>query len=691
MPVIAQDYWEVVGAPAQVIINSMSDVSVPSISANVTITNEGTSGYEYKYEYCVVADENNQCGGGDDVAFASAAKFIQAGESWTTNLNLTVANIGNYWFKTVVWWGTEASGASRTFTATTEEAAPLPGGGGFVAVPSVSLDTIYNKLLEVQNELGFHDKTRTAYQDMLLVKNWLGALPDQLSQPMYKELTDTSIQLNKTVTLLGEKIDPLSSGFKSLLEVSQANVSDLKEIKNKLADLRAISSVTRRSVEQIITEPIVEAWMTFHSVQFNFLISNPLAETKTLNFKSYLPAEVKPEHILDLGGLSIDYDPNAATYYVHSNITLGPGQSVTEKVEIKDIWVFSEEEIESLKKQAETLTGPLVKTQYEAQGAILKNQNESVLNIILLNQKENYRTPQDHIVNYRTDVEKMAEVKKNLEKMKDLVVQVGASQGMVGKVGGIQTFATWGIILAIVFGLGLLAAVIFAMWRQQTMLITAAMGISREEAMAQLGETRRKKKTTERGVLKSVATGAGEISQKARSRAPAVQLVIRRLPWKKILVWVVVISVLVILGIVAIKFAPGLFGKQEIKLNLTPTMPQEKPAERAVIPETQDNAEIFFSNEDEKKETAAIEEVANLPNQSSQSSDGTGQVKLTILDTAGRLNVRDKASPDGKIITKVFSNEQYEYTDEKNGWYFITIPKGKNGWVFGEYVQKIEN
>lgn len=124
------DYWEVTSSPAQVLINEVTDLTTPSILANVTITNEGLVGYEYDYEWCVVTDSGNPCGGGNDVYYASAAKFINPGEDFNTNLSATVPDAGNYIFKLVVYFGTENSKASRTFTATGDSAPPGGGGGG---------------------------------------------------------------------------------------------------------------------------------------------------------------------------------------------------------------------------------------------------------------------------------------------------------------------------------------------------------------------------------------------------------------------------------------------------------------------------------------------------------------------------------------------------------------------------------
>ena len=120
------DYWLVSGSPAQVIINSVTG-NVPNASANLTITNEGLAGYEYQYEWCVVSSVNNDCGGGDDIYRGTGAKFINPGEDWNTDLTATVPVAGNYIFKTIVYFGTEKSGSSRTFTITNP---PVGGGGG---------------------------------------------------------------------------------------------------------------------------------------------------------------------------------------------------------------------------------------------------------------------------------------------------------------------------------------------------------------------------------------------------------------------------------------------------------------------------------------------------------------------------------------------------------------------------------
>ena len=128
----ATDYWNLSTSPTQVIITGIQSLIVPNITADVRITNEGTASYEYQYEWCVVSNQNNACGGGDDVYYGSAAKLINPGENFDTTLAATVPSPGTYYFKVVVYYGSLSSRASTQFTAVsnTPVTPPSSGGGG---------------------------------------------------------------------------------------------------------------------------------------------------------------------------------------------------------------------------------------------------------------------------------------------------------------------------------------------------------------------------------------------------------------------------------------------------------------------------------------------------------------------------------------------------------------------------------
>ncbi len=483
------DYWEVESSPAQVTIPSMEDVSITDVTANVTITNEGSAGYEYQYEYCVVSNENNQCGGGDDVAYASGAKYLNVGEDWNTQLTLTVDTVGDYYFKVVVYYGTETSGASRLFSATgegqeEEEVTPLPGGGTGTSSQEPTLEVIYSELIKLKQQLGTNQivgADQTFYQKVDLIDE------------VYETLNYTT-SLLVGAGALTNRIDVTSPSFQGLLEINKEQKDDIKTITNKLLDIQAVSDVTRKIVEQKAPEPVVETWMTFGSVDINFLITNPSNSQQTLPFKAYLPAEVKPENILELDGLNIDFDANANTYFVYGEITLHPKESVTRTVKIADIWEFKQEEFDSLKNQAKELTDALDRTNYHTQGVLLKNEIDSTLNIIKISQEESYSSPQEHIVTYRENLEKMNAVKSNMDQLKALVVEAGAKQDVVGRIGGIETVSTWGIIIAILTGFGLMTLVLFSMWRYQMALAGPQMKVRKRAVKKTCSKKAKKKK-----------------------------------------------------------------------------------------------------------------------------------------------------------------------------------------------------
>jgi hypothetical protein len=117
------------GAPAQVLVLGVSDVSVSTIVGDVRITNEGVTAYEYQYTWCVTNSDVNLCGGGDDVFNSSAAKLIQPGENWDISLPATVSIAGNYWFHVQVQFGSDTSYAHQSFTAV-DDSSSSGGGGG---------------------------------------------------------------------------------------------------------------------------------------------------------------------------------------------------------------------------------------------------------------------------------------------------------------------------------------------------------------------------------------------------------------------------------------------------------------------------------------------------------------------------------------------------------------------------------
>jgi len=159
------DYWKLTGSPAEVSIISISGTAYPIITADVIIANEGNAGYEYDYEYCIVPKESYQCGGFDDIDYGAGSKVILRGQSWNTRLTLNVEQPGTYWFKVIVYYNSQASGATKSFTAVIQTPAPQViivsgGGGGGGSVSTVNVFPVSKKQFVVGTayQLSSNDK-----------------------------------------------------------------------------------------------------------------------------------------------------------------------------------------------------------------------------------------------------------------------------------------------------------------------------------------------------------------------------------------------------------------------------------------------------------------------------------------------------------------------------------------------------
>lgn len=445
-------YWTVTGSPAQVKINGMASVTIPNIAADVTITNEGDSAQEYQYTWCVVANQADSCTGPSVIDAASAAKLLQPGESFDTILALTVPVAGTYWFKLTVGYGSEVSAAHRSFVATAGPAVP-----------------------PVASSSGGSETPTT-----------LASLRGQLEA--------NALSLQQVLAAVGV-VNARTSGIANLLAMGEEHTATLHDIQNKMADLKAVANMVRRLGDNA-SGSVVETYMKFNSVELHMLIANPDDRPAKVRVKSYLPEEATKEVITSTDGLDLAYDPTAKAYYVSGEIALGPGESVVRKIVMNDIWIFDKGKLADLLAEAKEIAAGLDKTQYSAQASLLLSDIKSKVSQIRTSQENSYDTPEHHIVVYRQNLATYAQVNDSLQRLKDLLVQSGASQGLLGRIGGIQTFATWGIIIAMVLGFALMAAIIFAMWRNQMMLTAMAMNrMSQEEVqeafMRRSGKRRR--------------------------------------------------------------------------------------------------------------------------------------------------------------------------------------------------------
>lgn len=203
------------------------------------------------------------------------------------------------------------------------------------------------------------------------------------------------------------------------------------------------------------------------------LVVNPSkTQVQEALLKAYLPQEVKPEDIVNLGDLKIDYDIDRALYYVYKEFELAPGESAARSVEIRDVWIVPKAEIEALNNQAKELGEKLKKTAYFEKSVVIQKDIEAKSAEILTKQENAVDVlPQTHIAVYRENVKTLNSIKNNLAKLDEMLLKVELTGPSGGARERVSVRATWWVIIAVIISLGLLSLILYILWHRQAVIV----------------------------------------------------------------------------------------------------------------------------------------------------------------------------------------------------------------------------
>ena len=375
--------------------------------------------------------------------------------------------------------------------------------------------TIYDKAnsaattaTSLQAELGYNGKTVTAYQDLQTLKGYVDTLETSIglendastASTLFGRLkkvqdkvdtlsviqtdlrgilnqwgTDNNIpSLYTKIVDIRTKLDTIGT-VSTTTSLSQTTINDianisnvlnqttitnkiLKELKNEVLTLSAVSEINRTLIEKTANKPIVKTFLLEGSVIFRSLITNPsTAVSQTEHFIYYLPAEVKREDILETDKeLTLGFDTGKGQLFATGDIKLAPSETKTVSIRVENIWKISTKEVESLQKQTEELYKPLVGTAYFGQAVTIKSDNDVALSKVLELSK-NGTTPEAKIKDYKEAQLLLKEVRVKIDRLKDLVSSASSAGSLTGFVGGAQVLAVWGLIVVMVAGFIFLA------------------------------------------------------------------------------------------------------------------------------------------------------------------------------------------------------------------------------------------
>lgn len=176
------------------------------------------------------------------------------------------------------------------------------------------------------------------------------------------------------------------------------------------------------------------------SVTLKVSASNPSAfQEQTVTVKSYLPKGIRPENVINAGGLEIGYDVKKGQCYVHKEVVLPPKEEAVYHVEIDDIWLVSEEELERQRNYTHKLRDQLLASQYADTAQIVTGEIESKIQSVLDKQEENLiekAAPVEHIGAYEFNQETIGQIKENIGILESMVMALLKTGGAGGGTGG---------------------------------------------------------------------------------------------------------------------------------------------------------------------------------------------------------------------------------------------------------------
>jgi hypothetical protein len=196
---------------------------------------------------------------------------------------------------------------------------------------------------------------------------------------------------------------------------------------------------------------------------------NP-SQTKTQEavLKAYLPKEVVPEQVLNLEDLKINYDVEKNLYYVHKKFELEPGESVTRRIRLEDVWIIAQDELDYILEQVRGVAESLKDTPYANQANVAEKRAKTVISKIIEKQENAKDAPPNiHIAVYRKNLERLEEIKEDiLPKLEKEYAKLGREgEGISAR--RLFVKASWFIILGVIAFLGIISFVLFLVWQKQ--------------------------------------------------------------------------------------------------------------------------------------------------------------------------------------------------------------------------------
>jgi hypothetical protein len=149
-------------------------------------------------------------------------------------------------------------------------------------------------------------------------------------------------------------------------------------------------------------------------------VNNPAKVTKHFKHKDYLPAEVKPEDVLEAEDFEVRYDQTKQLSFLFKEEDLTAGENKKYTIGILDIWNIDQKNIDYLRSRAKYAYDFLKDSKFESSAKMLMDRITANLDAIETSQGVQ-RPILDHISAYRANKATYNDTEKDVETLEKLL------------------------------------------------------------------------------------------------------------------------------------------------------------------------------------------------------------------------------------------------------------------------------
>lgn len=209
------------------------------------------------------------------------------------------------------------------------------------------------------------------------------------------------------------------------------------------------------------------------AIKLRIVAVNPSKDkTQKVPIRIYLPKEVIPDDIIDMGTLKVGFDSEKSVYFAYDNAAeLKPQETRVFEVQLEDVWKIKEEELSKVREQTNLALSRLEKTEHYAKAKIIVDSIDMKLREIDAKQNDTSISREEHIGAFRINQLMMGQVRQDISVLEKMLMHTGAPPSIellkdtvFERKTDIDRVTAWKLILCIIGFLALLGAGFYVRW-----------------------------------------------------------------------------------------------------------------------------------------------------------------------------------------------------------------------------------